>query len=697
MDGIETRAGEDALPFVNESGMFVADGMGGGAGIRVFELDPACFETESLQKKLGSYFQINQYDQETAEVFNEYVKENFASLTNKTMADLYRNPEKYSSRLKKSGYIGSHALGTAFAGELILLDQKRRRKGQLSENDWDDEVRRIRDGLVKKYREIIRELGAKCPKVSMTKIDYYGTTFSAAFFRENETSVDVWFLNCGDSRCYVWDKQGFRQAVDDQGRNGGMTSKFSLTEDLRERNIEILLERKTYPTPCVLYCMTDGIFSSFSGTEGFHSSPLYMEGMFLQRLANSDSMEEAQQKITAMFDKGGQIDDSNSMIMAAFGFSQYAGLREFAKFRLESLYHKYELNKYPNDFLTTDYSKKFAPPPVSVDELLERAYDSVPGLQKYCAERIQAPEFQNAYLGGVASLNERLKSQEANRAKIFNTLRNIVEENFLAFFPHVSAAAIANTIQAANKAAEDYAAALKNRRNAAENLVAKTGDLTTTAANFRSHSQLVVDIQNWNEENRISAGKSCQSLREAARKSLSDIQTLFDFSEAADVALAQNLETWKAQNREITKQLGNIDSYIERWIALEDCSYQKFPQIALSKIKAFDGLRRAIRNTEREMQTVRAEISRESEAQARKYWRDHKNTDIRALLNSGTVFSENPAIKREIEELYRRNEEAEKNRGLVEKQKQVFDDYLTAYLKDVGEEQRLDVERNGWM
>ena len=38
LNGFSTRIGEDAVPFVNRFGMFAADGMGGGASVKIMDI-----------------------------------------------------------------------------------------------------------------------------------------------------------------------------------------------------------------------------------------------------------------------------------------------------------------------------------------------------------------------------------------------------------------------------------------------------------------------------------------------------------------------------------------------------------------------------------------------------------------------------------------------------------------------------------
>ena len=144
MKNITTKTGEDAFPFVNKAGMFVADGIGGSAGVRIVSLDERCFEPDELSKMLCDDFGLKK--EEEIEEFSAYVKTNFDSLSNPVMKELYENPGENMVRLKKSGYIGSHALGTALTAYLIRLSSWLD-SGEADLANWQAKVEEIRETI----------------------------------------------------------------------------------------------------------------------------------------------------------------------------------------------------------------------------------------------------------------------------------------------------------------------------------------------------------------------------------------------------------------------------------------------------------------------------------------------------------------------------------------------------------------------
>lgn len=378
------KIGEDALPFANTAGMFVADGMGGSAGVRVVKLHPSCFDPELLIKKVYEHFEMEDFGRDAASAFAGYIQRSFASLTTSEMAEVYRQAPPRYELMKKSGYIGSHALGCVLASFLIVLEQ---RLPDFSMEKWKTLLSTSPKAIFMDYAEVIDLLEAQCAQTAMSKIDYYGTTLSAAFYQETVDEICVCFLNCGDSRSYVWDANGLRQAAEDQGRNGGVMERFSLNGP----PARVSCEWKTYRKPCVLFCMTDGVYSIFSGQNGFPSSPLYMEGVFLNIFAQAGTLKQAAEQMTDTFDRYGHGDDSNSLAIAAFGFDQEHTLQAAARERLDELERQYGLSRMPEDFLVVDYGLSAAQGPLEQREhyeALQKAQKAIFSdyLQKHLAE-----------------------------------------------------------------------------------------------------------------------------------------------------------------------------------------------------------------------------------------------------------------------------------------------------------------------
>ena len=433
--------GEDAYPFINDVGMFVADGMGGSAGIRVVRFHEDCFDADALVQRLCE--KVSAQDTltpEYMETFTQYIRNDFATLTNPAIKDVYTNYDMLDSKnaLKKSGFVGSHALSVAAAFLFTYLQYLRDRGSISDQKMWRDTIQTlcIHDSLAslyKLYQKILQALEAECAKTTLNKIDYFGTTLSAALYWEEEKTVKVCFLNTGDSRNYVWDEDGFRQAVDDQGQNGGMSCYLSTSNTSRS---QIAFETRTYRKPCILLCMTDGIYGAFHGNNGFPSSPLFMEGNLLSILENASSVEEAEARLTETFDTIGLHDDSNSMTIAAFGYEDYEALRTAVAARVKCLDEIYQISKFPDDIFLEDYAKRLTAlkkkASAQLLPLLEEGL-ALEDVRQYCLLQAKLlPKYQRDF-DAVSTLQKQAAQADEQQQALRQSVTRLVNENYADF------------------------------------------------------------------------------------------------------------------------------------------------------------------------------------------------------------------------------------------------------------------------
>lgn len=710
-NGIVTKVGEDAHPFVNNAGMFVADGMGGGAGVPVLRFNEKCFDADSLSRLLCDYFRFESTEAE--EEFSTYSKENFASLSNPIMEDLYRNPKSNTLRLKKSGYVGSHALGAVFVAMLIHLSPSLSCP-ELSFSAWKDAVEKYKDGIFNQYKNVIGVLGSEYARVNIDKIDYYGTTMAGVFFKENDDCVDAIFLNCGDSRSYVWDSQGFRQACDDQGRNGGMTSRFSLAKDAV---VDISCEVRRFQKPCSLFCMTDGFYNVFGGKNGFHSTPLYMEGFLMNVFSTQSSIENAESWLTKVFDAKGQIDDSNSMVMASFGYESYEELKEAAKTRMDYINREYCLDKMPEDFLLVDYKKMVSDlqesSAESIKPLLAKSYHDE-NVHSFCLNRINQPPYAGKYQREVRQIDDKIESINQENSDIKKTLYTIVIENFTDFVDVelVDQSALAwiknslkgrTSLEEAQYCGQLFSDNYKNRKIAIDDLLEEVSELNSNITG-KVDSVLFNVEEPWtrrNEEDSISWVRTTRDyIKEVLRRSQECLSDIEYYSKS----ITNSREQWKQINKalmnayldkggEITPQV-QVDYWIRDALMIEeairDTTIPSVRHVVINFVKKYQG------NLEQIAQ-LRLEKNREIEIAASKYWEENSSRDIHQLLRNDTYFMNSPELKQEIIDLLNQNEELIKYEALAAKQDEVFGRYISMHLSETSNDKRADVEKNGWM
>lgn len=709
VNGIVTHVGEDAHPFVNNVGMFVADGMGGSAGVPILRFDERCFDGENLAEMLCDYFKFNSIA--AKEEFCAYSKENFSSLSNSVMEDLYRNPKCNLLRLKKSGYVGSHVLGTVFAA-MLINSSFNSRWADFDFFLWKEIVEKFRNSIFEQYKSVISLLGSEYARVSIDKIEYYGSTMAGVFFKENNDSVDAIFLNCGDSRSYVWDSNGFRQACDDQGRNGGMTRQISFGKD----DIEISCDIRNYKKPCSIFCMTDGIYGAFSGKNGFHSTPLYMEGFLMNLLSTQSSIEEAGARLKVIFDEKGRIDDSNSMVMASFGYNTYEELKKAAKERMIYINREYCLTSMPEDFLMVDYKKVVSDLQESFVEsikplLTEAYYDEK--IHSYCLTQINQKLNAEKYWEEIRRIDNEIADIKTHNEDISKKLYTAVKENFTDFenIKNVEQSIFTkfkNNVQGTRlEDAKYYGRTFLNDYNSR---VKAINDLVTELALLKNTimdrtDSITIDFETpWNkstEEKTIEWVKTTKDyIKESLKHSQDKLLEITEYSKC----ITDDRVKWKQINIKLMNDYldkgGEISpqKVVTRWLTdalvIEDSiANTTIPSVRFTIIKL---VKQYQENLEK-IEELNMEREKAIEKAAHNYWQDNACKDIHKLLENDMYFKNNSLLKQQIINILNQNEELIKYKNLSQMQEEVFARYLKIHLSETSLDKISDVEKNGWM
>jgi hypothetical protein len=113
-DGTTVYKGEDALPYVDDRIILVADGMGGAAAIRHQKFVPELFEEDKI---LGALFEG---------VYEDYSDPRFVEYVTKSFRELYAVKDCYSANvnnMKKGGYFASR-LVAAIVLQALYTDPK---------------------------------------------------------------------------------------------------------------------------------------------------------------------------------------------------------------------------------------------------------------------------------------------------------------------------------------------------------------------------------------------------------------------------------------------------------------------------------------------------------------------------------------------------------------------------------------------
>lgn len=346
-DGHTVYKGEDALPYVDEKVLIVADGLGGASAIRHQSFDRAMFDEEKLFDVLFK----DVFEDEADVAIKEYVKKAFVEFLG--IKDCYFDN---INNVKKSGYFASRIVATIFLylSKRLLLNPE---ENGLSVIFDDTVAMQEKAGILQKYSdEFTSAIGTMLKKVSensnliyessFTGLALLGTTLCATIAMESEDFVDAIYFTSGDSRPYLWDESGLKQVSADQERaDGGMTNYIKANGEFT-----INCEYKRFKKPCVLFNASDGVFDS----KHFKVSQMAFEKLLLETVVNSDAIEDVGKTLETIFEDYGTHDDSSTIALKTYGYADMAELKVAAEKRLKEISDKY-LSVMP-DLLDHDYA-----------------------------------------------------------------------------------------------------------------------------------------------------------------------------------------------------------------------------------------------------------------------------------------------------------------------------------------------------
>lgn len=344
--------GEDAYPYLGKNIFFVADGLGGTGASTHSKFDPELFDEDKIVEKLfGGIFD---YDDIEDPEFCAYVRKSFMELI--SIKDCYHDNR---NNMKHSAYFGSRLTCS------IILQMMKNVEGFNPERLFD-ELRHAedRDALMLKIGKFVAEyikdhLLKITSKVGLEhesaqakqNFKLMATSLCAAIYLEKDDHIELFYMNAGDSRAYMWDKNGLHQVVRDQeSADGGMTN-FIYAEPDEKFDIECKYLR--LDKPCILFNATDGCFDAHP----FMLSPLAFEKYILETILTSDSLAEAGKTMGEFFMADpNRNDDSSTMAMKVFGYESLGQLKDVVRARLEKINADY-LDGF-EDLLACDYVRK---------------------------------------------------------------------------------------------------------------------------------------------------------------------------------------------------------------------------------------------------------------------------------------------------------------------------------------------------
>lgn len=358
-DGAIVYKGEDALPFVGNNALLIADGMGGRSATYHKTVSPDMFEPDRIYDTLFT----GVFEDEPNPEFLKYLRDSFFELF--AVRDIYTDN---ILNIKKGGYFGSRIASAILIHELLYAN--------LSVDEWIEKLsmcsRHDREKLLndastlfsKALKRMLMQCAENAHLVSesaMSGLSMLASTMTMTLFRETPDEVQAVYLTAGDSRAYMWSEtDGLCQLIrDEAGADGGMTNYINADAD---NEFTLNCTYMSFKKPCILFNASDGCYGS-----KYFISPLGFEKLLLETFAASSSTGEISESLQKFFEEYGRHDDSSTIAMKMFGYQDLSDLIESAKRRLEIIDKDY-ISKLPK-ILETDYSAE----PDEADETADQA------------------------------------------------------------------------------------------------------------------------------------------------------------------------------------------------------------------------------------------------------------------------------------------------------------------------------------
>ena len=336
------NVGEDALPFICDDFMLVADGLGGDGFFAHARMNPLMWNKNERQKLFD--VPVNDTDLETyfGRLFEEMDRDSIDG----------QKPVRYTGNVNyelHSGYYGSRLAAYAFVS-LLKQDERFMPCNLFSELDTaqdDTQYQTILgayssalcDALMDRIR-LFAERGNFVMESGRSQAKLLPTTLAAALYRDIGEETQVICLWAGDSRIVAQLGDGCVQLTADDEKNEAMTNLISLSVKPRLNVREFRFKR-----PFALFAVTDGTFDDMGGS-------LCFEAFVILNAMTGDSRDAMQQAWKDLF-KIKSTDDSASIAYRFFGMDSMEASRAFASARESEIEEKY-LSVLP-ELLNTDY------------------------------------------------------------------------------------------------------------------------------------------------------------------------------------------------------------------------------------------------------------------------------------------------------------------------------------------------------
>lgn len=295
---------EDAIPYVGDNLLVVADGLGG-AGSETHKIDRQKHPDIRGDIWSSAFGDIK----EVTTGFKDYVDELIAPM-------LDNNDD--TSALWASRIVIARCVYALTEGEFQNADLEN-----------EGERARLVDFIARGLRNVAEKFELQNGKYSGQRL--LPTTLALIRFSEQKGKIIAETVWAGDSRCYALTTSGQTPSmkvlsVDDEDNSGSITNLFYA--DNQKTHLNYL--RHTIDSPCVLMAVSDGVFDPFSPYDH-----MGMEYSLLKTISESNSEQDLSAGLKSLFDS--IHGDDATMAFVSLGFSNFIELKNELKTRIDDI------------------------------------------------------------------------------------------------------------------------------------------------------------------------------------------------------------------------------------------------------------------------------------------------------------------------------------------------------------------------
>lgn len=191
--------------------------------------------------------------------------------------------------------------------------------------EWNISAEGMKDIIVKRLKQ--EKDNYPPAKKSMLKsklVREYPTTMALVTIQEKENNWKIDSYWAGDSRCYLWTKDGFYQISKDDligdgdpmenlNNDAPMSNCICADRDFSINHLEIVIPKN----PVIIMCATDGCF-------GYYPTPMHLEQLLRSKLKESKNIDEWKEKIIEDIQQ--VTGDDSSLALVGLGFNKFENI-----------------------------------------------------------------------------------------------------------------------------------------------------------------------------------------------------------------------------------------------------------------------------------------------------------------------------------------------------------------------------------